>query len=122
METDPLATALILDICKESANNCIILGGDLHDAWAWQLYEGGEIDGTPVAINLGTSGVSSPGWEGFMQPIFAPIADLIGGPAVVNELVNAGFEAVNPGLVYGATGRRGFYVVTATKEKADIGY
>jgi len=50
--------AQILDVCKNDANNTIILGGDLHDSWAWTLYEGGNMTGTPVAVNLGALGVT----------------------------------------------------------------
>ena len=113
---------MILDIFRDSANNGIILGGDLHDNWAWQMYEGGAFEGTPVAINLGAPGVASPGWGPFFTPMFASISDLLGGEEGIYELVNSAFEDVNTGLVYGDVGKKGFFVVTSDKQESNIEY
>jgi hypothetical protein len=51
---------LILDMLKANTNNPIVLAGDLHDGYAWTLYEDGEVDGTPTAVNLICPGVTSP--------------------------------------------------------------
>ncbi len=48
--------AELLEAFAENTNNPIILGGDLHDSWAWTLYEKGDMDGTPRAVNLGAPG------------------------------------------------------------------
>jgi len=108
--------AQILDVCKNDANNAIILGGDLHDSWAWTLYEGGNMTGTPVAVNLGAPGVTSPGWGPYLYPAISPIEGLLGGPDGVYDFISDGFEDVNPGLVYGSTKDKGFFAVKATKE------
>lgn len=50
----------ILDMFKEVSNNPIVLAGDLHDGYGWQLYEDGAVDGTPCAVNLVCPGVTSP--------------------------------------------------------------
>lgn len=50
----------ILAMMKENSNNPIVLAGDLHDGYAWQLYEGGETEGTPTAVNLVCPGVTAP--------------------------------------------------------------
>ena len=50
----------ILAAFKEVAVNPIVLAGDLHDGYAWQLYEDGAVDGTPSAVNLVCPGVTSP--------------------------------------------------------------
>jgi alkaline phosphatase D len=42
----------ILSILKENSNNAIVLAGDLHDSYAWTLYEDGAVDGEPCAVNL----------------------------------------------------------------------
>ena len=50
--------AELIEGFAEHANNPIILGGDLHDSWAWTLYENGKMEGTPRAVNLGAPGKS----------------------------------------------------------------
>jgi PhoD-like phosphatase len=50
----------ILKMFNESTLNPIVLAGDLHDSYAWQLYEGGQLNGTPAAVNLVCPGVTSP--------------------------------------------------------------
>lgn len=50
--------AEVIEELHKTTNNPIILGGDLHDSWAWTLYERGEQKGTPRAVNLGCPGVS----------------------------------------------------------------
>lgn len=115
--------AKILDIFRDSANNGIILGGDLHDNWAWQMYESGAFNNAdPVAINLGAPGVASPGWGPVVKPLFDSISDLIGGEDVVYDMLNSAIEEGNPGMVYGDIGKKGFFVVTADKQEANIEY
>jgi alkaline phosphatase D len=62
--------AALINGFMEKANNPIILGGDLHDSWAWTLYEGGQMDGKPAAVNLGCPAVTSPGWGPFLSGTF----------------------------------------------------
>jgi alkaline phosphatase D len=50
----------ILEMFAEVTNNPIVLAGDLHDAYGWQLYENGSVDGTPAAVNLVVQSVTSP--------------------------------------------------------------
>ena len=45
--------AKILQMFQTYAANPIVLGGDLHDSWAWTMYADGNITGNPVALNLG---------------------------------------------------------------------
>ena len=46
----------------------------------------------------------------------------MGGYKGVNDISNAAFQDVNPGLKFASIGRRGFYVVTATKQQAITNY
>jgi phosphodiesterase/alkaline phosphatase D-like protein len=50
----------ILKLFNESSLNPIVLAGDLHDSFAWQLYEDGLMNGTPTAVNLVCPGVTAP--------------------------------------------------------------
>jgi hypothetical protein len=109
--------AAILDMVQTSANNAVILGGDLHDSWAWQLYDKGEMSGKPVAINLGCPGVTSPGWGPFVGGTFLgkPIEAMLGGAGGVYKFLSDMWELQNEGLVYGNVEKKGFFAVKATK-------
>jgi len=48
---------------KENANNAVALAGDTHNAWAFDLADK---NGTPVAVEFATPGVSSPGLEQYL--------------------------------------------------------
>ena len=112
----------ILDMVKTDSNNPIMLGGDLHDSWAWTMYEGGNKSGTPVAVNLGCPGVTSPGWGGFLGPALSGLAPTIGGTSNVYKLIDDMFYQQNPGLKYAETRNKGFFVVKATKASHTVEY
>jgi alkaline phosphatase D len=50
----------ILAAFQNVSVNPIVLAGDLHDGYAWQLYKDGAVNGTPIAVNLVCPGVTSP--------------------------------------------------------------
>jgi alkaline phosphatase D len=107
--------AAILDMVQTSANNPIILGGDLHDSWAWTLYDKGAHRGRPVAVNLGCPGVTSPGWGPFLGGLFGPITAALGGDSGVYKLLSDLWELQNDGLVYGNVEKKGFFAVKANR-------
>lgn len=106
--------AAILDMAKEYANNPIILGGDLHDSFAWTLYDKGNMTGDPVAVNLGVTGVTSPGWGPGLYPFLKDLEPILGGTDTVYELMNQMYEGENPGKVHANVQYKGFYAVKAT--------
>ncbi|KAJ1456377.1 PhoD-like phosphatase-domain-containing protein [Pelagophyceae sp. CCMP2097] len=106
--------AKLLKIFELEASNAIVLGGDLHDNWAWTLFERGGIedDANPVAVNLGVGGVTRTGWGNFLGPVLT--AALGGDVSAAYDLAEAGFVAANAGLVYANIKDRGFLFVEAT--------
>jgi len=107
--------AMIMDILKEHTNNPVTLSGDLHDHYAWTLYDKGHSTGEPTAINLVAGGVTSPGWGPFLSGTFAPLADVLGSMDDVFDLLNKGDEAANPGMPYYDLHYKGFFAVKLTK-------
>mmetsp|Transcript_7305 Transcript_7305/g.13864 ORF Transcript_7305/g.13864 Transcript_7305/m.13864 type:complete len:198 (-) Transcript_7305:493-1086(-) len=105
----------ILDGFVQHTNNPIVLGGDLHDSWAWTLYEGGRMSGKPVAVNLGCPGVTSPGWGPVVEGLLAPLVGPLGGVDNAFKLVADNFVGINAGLVYADIQKKGFVAIKATK-------
>ncbi|CAE8623478.1 unnamed protein product [Polarella glacialis] len=103
---------LILESFKQHTNNPIVLGGDLHDSWAWTLFDGGVAQsGTPVAVNLGAPGVTAPGWGGSLSGMFQSAGSSMW------DFIHRSFMAGNPGLKYANTKDKGFFAVKATKTR-----
>ena len=107
--------AKVLEVAAR-ANNPVILSGDVHDAWAWTLYEGGALSGTPVAANLVTPGVTSPGWGSAVAPLFAinPLDETL-GVGWFYDAIEENFVGVNEGLKYANIENKGFFATKATK-------
>ena len=89
-----LATARSLD------KNLVVLAGDTHNAWASDLTD---LQGDAVGVEFATPSVSSPGFEAIF-PNEPPLA-----------LAGALQQLIGP-LVYTDTSRRGFMVITATRD------
>ncbi|MDO9519272.1 MAG: alkaline phosphatase D family protein [Pseudohongiella sp.] len=53
----------VLQQFREHANNVVVLAGDTHSSWAFDLQDD---HGDAVAVEFGTPSVTSPGFEGFM--------------------------------------------------------
>ena len=103
-----------MNIFKESANNAVVLSGDSHDTWAFTLTESGDGQtGAEVGINLGVTGVSSPGWGrgGYMAKLFE-----MGWPGKEGwDLMGKVWSEGTPGLQYADVRDNGFIAVKVTK-------
>lgn len=113
--------AAILDMVKGCTRNGVILGGDLHDSWAWTLYEGGALEGEPVAVNLGAPGVTSPGWGGVFPGFFAGAGDTV-TPTTARVLAEQASVDINPGLQYAEISNKGFFAAKITKSSHTTEY
>lgn len=94
----PVARGRFLQTLREHANNAVILTGDSHNAWAFEVGP----DEAPVAIELATPSVTSAGLEAYVP--------------VDSAALEAAYMARNPNLKYFDAKRRGYLEVTATAE------
>ena len=107
----------IMAMAKSSANNMVVLGGDLHDGYAWILRDDGANEGEPVAINLGTPSVTSPGFSAALFPFFASIYDDIGGDDGFYSMMEKAWLRQNAANLRLSQFRySGFVAVKATRE------
>lgn len=87
---------------REHANNVVILSGDTHNGWAFNLGEPAAEQ--PFAVEFATPGVSSPGMEAFFPVDPVPLAEKI--------------MQRNRELVYLNGTDRGFLILTITPDSA----
>lgn len=97
----PAARARLLRSAQEAGADLVMLAGDSHNAWAFELSEGGKRAG----VEFDGHSVTSPGYESFFARV--PPAD------VAKALVET-----NPALKWCDTGGRGYLTVTLTPEGA----
>ncbi len=97
----PAARERLLKSAREADANLIVLAGDSHNAWSFDLAHGKD----PAGVEFAVSSVTSPGIErsvGWLDPArFA--AEAVGR---------------NPGLKWTDTSRRGYLTVELTKARA----
>ena len=105
-----------LKMIKQKANNMIILGGDVHDSYAWTIYEDGNVTGTPVAVNLICPGVTSSGVGGAYISAFSAISGAVGMSDLEKAINDASIAALD-GLKFANYFNKGFYAVSVTPEK-----
>lgn len=96
----PAARRRFLAGAQSAGANLIVLSGDSHNGWAYDLAQGGK----PVGVEFAGQGVTSPGIESGVG------AD----PAVVA----AALVRANPELKWCDTSRRGYMVLTLSPEAA----
>ena len=96
----PAARARLLGASQEADANLVVLSGDSHNAWAFELDQ----EGMPAGTEFAGHSVSSPGFERSIR------AD---PPAVARAMVGQ-----NPQLKWADTSRRGYVTLKLTPERA----
>lgn len=97
----PAARARLLAAAQKTGANLIVLAGDSHNAWAFDLAN----DSRPAGVEFATQSVTSPGFEAYLSSV-APTA-----------LARVLMEA-NPLLRWCETSQRGYTHVTLTPREA----
>jgi alkaline phosphatase D len=97
----PAARDRVFEAAQKADANLVVLAGDTHNAWAFDLAH----KGAPVGVEFGTASVSSPGFESYLSSL--PPATLAGA------LVGANEE-----LKWADTSQRGYMMVELTPEAA----
>jgi len=101
----PAARERVFKAALDADANLLVLAGDTHNGWAFEL----EQEGAKVGVELGVCSVSSPGFEsylGFVKP------DTLAGALV----------AENPQLKWADTAQRGYMAVELTPTRAVTEY
>jgi alkaline phosphatase D len=96
----PAARARLLRSALDADSNLIVLSGDSHNAWAFDL----DLEGAPVGTEFAGHSVTSPGLEAYLSAAPADVAR-----AAVGH---------NPQLRWADTSRRGYMSVALTRERA----
>jgi len=96
----PAARARFLKSAQAAGADLIVLCGDSHNAWAFDLGQGGK----PAGVEFAGHSVTSPGYEN--------------STGVDPKVVAAGLVAVNPELKWCDTSRRGYMALTLTPAQA----
>lgn len=96
----PAARARFLASAQGMGANLLVLCGDSHNAWAFDLGQ----DGKPAGVEFAGHSVTSPGYES--------------ATATDPKVIAAGLIAANPELKWCDTSRRGYMALTLTPERA----
>lgn len=97
----PAARERLFKGALEQDANMVVLAGDTHNAWAFDLAQ----DGARVGVEFGVSSVSSPGFESYLSMV--PPADL--ARITIEE---------NAELLWADTSQRGYMAVELTPSAA----
>ena len=96
----PAARERLLEAAREADANLVVLAGDTHDAWAFDLDHAGEAAG----VEFGGQSITSPGFERYV-------------PLPPETLARA-MVAGNPQLAFARIGARGYMAVELTPDRA----
>jgi len=97
----PAARERLFKAALEADANLVVLAGDTHNAWSFDLAQ----EGARVGVEFGTSSVSSPGFESYLS--------MVQPKDMASALVGANEE-----LTWADTSQRGYMTVELTPERA----
>jgi alkaline phosphatase D len=97
----PAARKRLLRSAMEAEANLVVLSGDSHNAWAFDLAE----DGTAAGVEIAGHSVTSPGWGDNLPNV--PTAEL-----------ERALVARNPELKWAELGHRGYVTIELTPDRA----
>lgn len=97
----PAARSRLLQSAVGAGANMIVLSGDSHNAWAFDI----DHDGAPAAVEFAGHSVTSPGFEGYLPQV---------PPTTVAQML----VRANPQLKWADTGRRGYLTLELTRTRA----
>ena len=95
----PAARARFLLSAQTLGANLVVISGDSHNAWAYDLAQ----DGRPAGVEFAGHGVTSPGYEA--------------GLSLDPKIVAAALVGANPELKWCDTSRRGYMALTLTPDR-----
>ena len=101
----PAARGRLLKSAQEADANLVVLSGDSHNAWAFDLANGGASAG----VEFAGQSVTSPGFESY-------------APGVSTAELASATMARNPGLKWANLERRGYMAVEFTPARATAEY
>ncbi len=101
----PAARARLFESALAAEADLVVLAGDTHNAWAFDLGHAGE----RVGVEFGGPSVTSPGFESYLAQV---------APARLSRALVEG----NPQLRWADTSNRGYMAVELTPERATSEY
>jgi alkaline phosphatase D len=96
----PQARKRVLQAAQAADADMVVVSGDSHNGWAFNLGEGGK----PAGVEFAGHSVTSPGYESALKADPAKVA--------------AALVAANPAMTWCDTSRRGYMTVAFTPESA----
>ena len=97
----PAARDRVYEAALKADANLVVLAGDTHNAWAFDLSH----EGKRVGVEFGTASVSSPGFEGYLS-------------SVPPEMLAGALVGSNEELRWADTSQRGYMMISLTQESA----
>ncbi|MEY4999425.1 MAG: hypothetical protein RIS00_1469 [Pseudomonadota bacterium] len=97
----PLARARSLGAAQQANADLIVLTGDSHNGWAFDLSN----DGKRAGVEFAGQSVSSPGYEAYFT-------------GASPQSIASALRQTNPGLKWADTSRRGYMLVELTPDRA----